>query len=199
MAVPQNPSQRSVPGSPYKSPGLIICHASKRHLFDVGPYVFFFFLLFFSFFGLSCGSAGKESACNAGDLGLIPGLGRSPGEAKGYPLQYSGLENSMDCVVHRVAESRTRLSDSHFPSCFLEDLRTYLFLAVLGPHCCRWAASGCGKWVCSSLRWVSFSLQQLLLLCSTVVGVHGFSSCVAWACQGVGSYSMACGIFLDQR
>ena len=43
-----------------------------------------------------CGSAGKESACNVGDLGSIPGLGRSPGEGKGYPLQYSGLENSMD-------------------------------------------------------------------------------------------------------
>ena len=46
--------------------------------------------------GFPCGPAGKESACNAGDLGLIPGLGRSPGEGKGYPLQYSGLENSMD-------------------------------------------------------------------------------------------------------
>ena len=44
------------------------------------------------------GSAGKESACNGGDLGLLSGLGRSPGEGKGYPLQYSGLENSMDCV-----------------------------------------------------------------------------------------------------
>ena len=60
------------------------------------------------------GSAGKQSACNAGDLGLIPGLGRSPGEGKGYPLQYSGLENSMDCIVHGVAESQTRLSDCHF-------------------------------------------------------------------------------------
>ena len=51
-----------------------------------------------------CGSAGKESACSssAGDLGSIPGLGRSPGEGKGYPLQHSGLENSMDCVVHGV-------------------------------------------------------------------------------------------------
>ena len=47
--------------------------------------------------GFSCGSAGKESTCNVGDLGSIPGLGRSPGEGKGYPLQYSGLENSMDC------------------------------------------------------------------------------------------------------
>ena len=54
--------------------------------------------------GLPCGSAGKESACNAGDLGLIPGLRRSPGEGKGYPLQYSGLENSKDCIVHGVAE-----------------------------------------------------------------------------------------------
>ena len=45
-----------------------------------------------------CGSAGKESVCNVGDLGSIPGLGRSPGEGKGYPLEYSGLENSMDCI-----------------------------------------------------------------------------------------------------
>ena len=50
--------------------------------------------------GFLCGSAGKESACNAGDLGSTPGLGRFPGEGKGYPLQYPGLENSMDCIVH---------------------------------------------------------------------------------------------------
>ena len=49
-----------------------------------------------------------------GDLGLISGLGRSPGERKGYPLQYSGLENSMDCTVHGVAKSRTQLSEFHF-------------------------------------------------------------------------------------
>ena len=53
--------------------------------------------------GFPCVSAGKEAACNAGDLGSIPGLGRSPGEGKGYPLQYSGLE-----------KSQTRLSDFHF-------------------------------------------------------------------------------------
>ena len=52
-------------------------------------------------------SVGKESACNARDPISIPGLGRSPGEGKGYPLQYSGLENSMDCIVHWVAESGT--------------------------------------------------------------------------------------------
>ena len=54
-----------------------------------------------------CGSAGKESACNVGDLGSVPGLGRSPGEGKGYPLQYSDLENSKNCIVHGVAKSRT--------------------------------------------------------------------------------------------
>ena len=59
------------------------------------------------FLGFPCGSTGKESAYKAGDLGLIPGLGRSPGEKKGYPLQYSGLENSMDCIVHGIAESDT--------------------------------------------------------------------------------------------
>ena len=57
--------------------------------------------------GFPGGSAGKESVCNAGDLGSIPGLGRSPGEWNGYPLQYSGLENSMDCKVHGVAKSQT--------------------------------------------------------------------------------------------
>ena len=65
-------------------------------------------------FSFPCGSDGKESACKAGDLGLIPVLGRSPGEGKGYPLQYSGLENSMDRVVFRVTKSQTRLSNFHF-------------------------------------------------------------------------------------
>ena len=55
--------------------------------------------------GFPCGSAGKESTCNVGDLGLIPGLGRSPKEGKGYPLQYSGLENPMDYTVLGVAKS----------------------------------------------------------------------------------------------
>ena len=67
------------------------------------------------FLGFPCGSAGKEYACSAGDLGLIPGLGRSPGEGKSYALQYSGLENSIDCIVRGVAKSRTRLSNFHVP------------------------------------------------------------------------------------
>ena len=58
--------------------------------------------------------AGKESACNVGYLGSIPGLGRSSGEGKSYPLQYYALENSMDCIVHGVAKSQTWLSDFHF-------------------------------------------------------------------------------------
>ena len=66
------------------------------------------------FLGFPCGSAGKESACNAGDLSSITGLERSAGEGKGYPLQYSGLESSMDCIVHRVRNSRTGLNDFHF-------------------------------------------------------------------------------------
>ena len=65
--------------------------------------------LFFFFFGFLCGSVCKESACYGRDLGSVPGLGKSPGEGKSYPLQYSDLENSMDCIVHG-----TWLSDYHF-------------------------------------------------------------------------------------
>ena len=64
--------------------------------------------------GFPCGSAGKEYTCNVGDLDLIPGLGRSPGEGKGYPLQYSGLENSMDWATESRSQSQTRLSGIHF-------------------------------------------------------------------------------------
>ena len=66
------------------------------------------------FLGFPGGSAGKESACNAGDLDLIPGLGRSPGEGNNYPLQYSGLENPMDCIVHGVTKSQTQLDWATF-------------------------------------------------------------------------------------
>ena len=64
--------------------------------------------------GSPCGSAGKESTCNEGDLGSLPGLGRSPGEGNNYSLQDSGLENSMDCIVPGVTKSWTRLSDFPF-------------------------------------------------------------------------------------
>ena len=79
------------------------------------------------FMGFPGGSGGKESACYVGDLGLIPELGRSLGEGNGCPtgtlsagtLQYSGLENWMDCIVHGVAKSQTWLSDLHFQSALL--------------------------------------------------------------------------------
>ena len=66
------------------------------------------------FLGFPCGSASKESTCNVGDPGSIPGSGRSPGEEKGYSHQYSVLENSMDCMVHGVTKSQTRQSAFHF-------------------------------------------------------------------------------------
>ena len=63
--------------------------------------------MFLIFVGVPGPSAGKESTCNMEDLGSIPGLGGSPRKGKGYPCQYSGLENSMDCRVHGVAKSWT--------------------------------------------------------------------------------------------
>ena len=82
---------------------------------------FSFCLQHFPASGFPGGSDGKESACNVGDLGSIPGLGRSPGEWKGNPLQYSCLENSTDigarwATVHGVTKSLTQLGDFHFPS-----------------------------------------------------------------------------------
>ena len=78
------------------------------HILNISCYDFLIIATF------PCGSAGKESACNMGDLGSIPGLGRSRAEEKGYQLQYSDLENSMDCIVYGVTKSQTRLSDFHF-------------------------------------------------------------------------------------
>ena len=78
----------------------------------------YYYLLLLLTMGFPGGSDGKESTCNAGDLSSIPVLGKSPGEGNGFPLQYSGLENSMDRVwqttVHGVAKSWARLSDFHF-------------------------------------------------------------------------------------
>ena len=73
--------------------------------------------------GFPCGSAGKETTCNVGDLGSIPGLGRFPEGGKDYPLQYSGPENSMD------PESQTQLSDFHFTS-----LHVYCSIAYYRMH-----------------------------------------------------------------
>ena len=83
----------------------------------------FKFMVRFKFMGFPGGSEVKAFACNAGDLGLIPGSGRSPGKGNGNPPQYSCLENPMDggawwATVHRVAKSRTRLSDFTFTFTF---------------------------------------------------------------------------------
>ena len=82
------------------------------------------------FSGFLCGSAGKESVCNMGDRDLIPGLGKCPGERKGYPLQYSGLENSMDCITHGFANSQTQVSDFHLTFPFLLSLLSTFGLFV---------------------------------------------------------------------
>ena len=93
------------------------------------------------FLGFPGGSAGKESVCNAGDLGLIPESGRSLGEGKDYPFQYSGLENSMEYIVHGVAKSQTRLSDFF--------IIFFLFLSCM--FCCQklvkaWVWDELGDW-----------------------------------------------------
>ena len=94
---------------------LSIWKISKEiNMFDENSFKYICVIYVYINIGLSCGSAGKESACNTGDLGFILGLGRSPGDGKGNPLQCSGLENSMDCIVHGVTQSQTRLRDFHF-------------------------------------------------------------------------------------
>ena len=85
-----------------------------------------------------CGSAGKESACNAGDLGSIPGLGRSPEVGNDYPRQYSGLENSMDrgawqATIHGAANSQPQLSDFQL-AMKMVCVRHSVMFDSLGPH-----------------------------------------------------------------
>ena len=105
---------------------VFVCVCAIAWLLDVNNILWFtqcyleHFILLFSFLemGFPCGSAGKESACNAGDLGSIPGLGRSSGEGKGYPLQYSGLENPRDYSPWGRKESDTTEQLSLFTHLF---------------------------------------------------------------------------------
>ena len=91
---------------------------------------------------VEAGSAGKESTCSMGDLSLIPGLGRSPGEGSDYPFQYSGLENSMDSIVQGVTESWTWLSDLHFQ--WKAELGKSKLNAIQG---CIWGTSLVVQWL----------------------------------------------------
>ena len=102
--------------------------------------------------GFPLSSAGKESACNAGDPGSVLGSGRSPGEGKGHPLQYSGLENSMDCILRGVTKSRTRLSNLQLHSCPRERLS-------LHPLPQKWLTS-CGAWVSLPLNMLACSRKR---------------------------------------
>ena len=92
---------------------------------------------FTPYWGFPGSSAGKESTSCAGEPGLIPGSGRYPGEGKGYPLQYSGLENSKDCIVLGIAKSWTRLSDFHFMTFKLNNVSNQMnFILVLYSKIC---------------------------------------------------------------
>ena len=99
--------------------GLVCCDSWGRKELDMTERLIWSDLIWWCYMDFPCGSAGKKSTCNVGDLGLIPGLGRSPREGKSYPFQYSFLENSMDSIVHGVAKSQTWLSDFHFTWCYM--------------------------------------------------------------------------------
>ena len=114
IIIMKSPSLSLVTFSSWNPLYLILVEPLQPSLCLTVCMVYFFHPVTFNL-GFPGASAGKESTYNAGDLGLIPGLGRSPGEGKGYPLQYSGLENSMDCIVHRVTKSWIQPSNFHFP------------------------------------------------------------------------------------
>ena len=97
------------------------------------------------YLSFTCGSAGKESAFNEGDLGSIPGLGRSPAEGKAYSLPYSSLENSIYYIDHGVAKSQTRLSDFHLAVQWGIDSNASMHGVSMGVTCCHcfyWFFSG---------------------------------------------------------
>ena len=136
---------------------------SSRHMCSLWP----------SLLGFPCDSAGKESACNVGDLGSIPGLGRSPGEGKGYPLHYSGLENSMDCIVHGVAELDTTeqlsLSDppvvlSSFPAYNTMAAESQLDKYLLSEWLCAWMDG----WIPAYVMYPTYFHDRLTSQCLSI-------------------------------
>ena len=128
--------------------------------------------------GFPCGSAGKESTCNAGDLGLIPRLGRSPGESKGYPLQYSGLENSTDCIVHWVAKSRTQLRDCH-TSLHVKGLPKWLSSKEFACQCKRIRRCKFDPWV-EEIPWRSKWQIVPVFLLGKFHGQRSLGGCRLW-------------------
>ena len=113
-----------------------------------------------SFKGFPCGLAGKESACSVEDLGSIPVLGRSPGEGEGYPLQYSGLGNFMDCIGYGVTKSRTWLSDFHLRKTLNKfNFFIFLYLICLDFKTCL-SLSICNAFILS-LAWRNFFFKSL--------------------------------------
>ena len=134
--------------------------------------------------GFPCGSAGKESACNAGDLGSIPRLGRSAGKGKGYPIQYSGLENSMDCIVHGVAKSWTRLCNFHFTSfslsCFTEGLSRHAgLLSTELSFVCFLILQALWCWSQRPYRFQNESLNNCFSNCKAVMNWNEFFTSIS--------------------
>ena len=127
--------------------------------------------------GFSGGSAGKESACNAGDLGSIPGLGRSPGEGKGYPLQYSGLENSMG--LQRDTTERLSLSLcspglwQNQPASFLSLRPEWLWTVRTASLCSVASLHTAVNLLPSCCTRFTKDLLSQLLLCLTPVSILG--------------------------
>ena len=116
------------------------------------------------FLGFPYGSAGKESAWNAGDLGSVPGLGRSSGEGNVYLIQYSGLENSMDCIVNDVAKSWTWLSNFHL-NCLLKALSpSAVTFEVLGSRTSIYEVRGSGHNSAHNSKFSIFRLWYILRL-----------------------------------
>ena len=129
--------------------------------------------------GSPCGSAGKDSACNAGDLGWIHGLGRAPGEGNSYLLQCTGLENSMDCIVHGVTKSQTQLSDFHFHFPYSQN---YVFYSS---HIWMWELDHKEGWMtknwCFQAMVLEKTLESLLDYKDIIPVSHWKYRCWSWS------------------
>ena len=119
--------------------------------------------------GFPGGSAGEESASNAGDLGSTPELKRYPGEGNGYQFRHSGLENSMDCIVHAVAKSQTRLSDFHF---HFNIIILHIFSA------CSWTFYVASSLICKIKGWIK--ILYLVGAVLSLINIHPKPNQISW-------------------